>query len=118
MKRIIKRSRDGENNISIDLFKETLINIVGNIENYKKGAVIEFEGCTFKKEMIVLNAGCSCQLPPYPYIDYNYRVIETYYFPNVATFYYGCNGTADIPNPWGDASSNNTRIETKTPILC
>jgi hypothetical protein len=41
-----------ENNISIDLFKETIINIFGNIENYKKGAVIEFEGCTFKKEMI------------------------------------------------------------------
>ena len=41
-----------ENNISIDLFKETLINIVGNIENYKKGAVIEFKKCAFKKENI------------------------------------------------------------------
>jgi hypothetical protein len=41
-----------ENNISIDLFKETIINIVGNIENYKKGAVIEFKKCAFKKEII------------------------------------------------------------------
>jgi hypothetical protein len=41
-----------ENNISIDLFKETAINIVGNIENYKKGAVIEFKKCAFKKEII------------------------------------------------------------------
>ena len=41
-----------ENNISIDLFKETLINIVGNIENYKKGAVVEFKKCVFKKEII------------------------------------------------------------------
>jgi len=41
-----------ENNVSIDLFKETTINIVGNIENYKKGAVIEFQGCMFKKDMV------------------------------------------------------------------
>ena len=41
-----------ENNISIDLFKETIINIVGNIENYKKGAVIEFKKCAFKKDII------------------------------------------------------------------
>jgi hypothetical protein len=41
-----------ENNISIDLFKETIINIVGNIENYKKSSVIEFKKCAFKKEII------------------------------------------------------------------
>jgi hypothetical protein len=48
----INKEYIAENNISIDLFKETLINIVGNIENYKKGAVIEFKKCTFKKENI------------------------------------------------------------------
>jgi hypothetical protein len=41
-----------ENNMSIELFKETIINIVGNIENYKKSSVIEFQGCTFKKDII------------------------------------------------------------------
>lgn len=48
----INKEYIAENNISIDLFKETLINIVGNIENYKKGAVIEFKKCAFKKEII------------------------------------------------------------------
>ena len=38
-----------ENNISIESFKETIINIIGNIENYKKSSVIEFQGCVFKK---------------------------------------------------------------------
>jgi hypothetical protein len=41
-----------ENNMSIELFKETIINIVGNIENYKKSSVIEFQRCTFKKDII------------------------------------------------------------------
>lgn len=41
-----------ENNISIDLFKETIINIVGNIETNKKSSVIEFKKCAFKKEII------------------------------------------------------------------
>jgi hypothetical protein len=41
-----------ENNMSIELFKETIINIVGNIENYKKSSVIEFKKCAFKKEII------------------------------------------------------------------
>jgi hypothetical protein len=41
-----------ENNMSIELFKETIINIVGNIENYKKSSVIEFKKCTFKKDII------------------------------------------------------------------
>ena len=52
--RFKKTNKDyiAENNISIDLFKETIINIVGNIENYKKGAVIEFKKCVFKKEII------------------------------------------------------------------
>jgi hypothetical protein len=52
--RFKKTNKDyvAENNISIDLFKETIINIVGNIENYKKGAVIEFKKCAFKKEII------------------------------------------------------------------
>ena len=48
----INKEYIAENNISIDLFKETIIDIFGNIENYKKGAVIEFQGCTFKKDMI------------------------------------------------------------------
>ena len=38
--------------MSIELFKETIINIVGNIENYKKSSVIEFKKCAFKKEII------------------------------------------------------------------
>jgi len=41
-----------ENNMSIELFKETIINIVGNIENYKKSSVIEFKKCAFKKDII------------------------------------------------------------------
>jgi hypothetical protein len=48
----INKEYIAENNISIDLFKETVIDIFGNIENYKKGAVIEFQGCAFKKDMI------------------------------------------------------------------
>ena len=32
--------------------KETIINIVGNIENYKKSSFIEFKKCAFKKEII------------------------------------------------------------------
>ena len=48
--------------MSIELFKETIINIVGNIENYKKSSVIEFKKCAFKKEIIQIETEIKIEL--------------------------------------------------------
>lgn len=92
-----------ENNMSIELFKETIINIVGNIETNKKSSVIEFQGCTFKKDMIEIETEIQPQILK--------KVIK-----NKSQFYFDETIDNKILEEYNDQTNNIMTISSKNNI--
>jgi hypothetical protein len=100
-----------ENNVSIDLFKETTINIVGNIENYKKGAVIEFQGCTFKKDMVEIETEIQSKKKEDTQLQTLKKIIK-----NKSLFYFDETIDDKLLKEYNDQTNNIITISSKNNI--